>query len=78
MLVARGYNFACVKKHSNCTTVPRLFVHDCLNLFLDQKTQFLLFLNGENVFFGGFQVSYHMRSRFGRCLVFYNGLFVGV
>ena len=24
MLVARGYNFACVKKRSNCTTVPRL------------------------------------------------------
>ena len=23
-LVARGYNFACVKKRSNCTTVPRL------------------------------------------------------
>ena len=24
MLAARGYNFACVKKRSNCTTVPRL------------------------------------------------------
>ena len=24
VLVARGYNFACVKKRSNCTTVPRL------------------------------------------------------
>ena len=24
MLVARRYNFACVKKRSNCTTVPRL------------------------------------------------------
>ena len=24
MLVARGYNFAWVKKRSNCTTVPRL------------------------------------------------------
>ena len=24
MLVARGYNFACVKKRSNCKTVPRL------------------------------------------------------
>ena len=23
MLVARGYNFACVIKRSNCTTVPR-------------------------------------------------------
>ena len=22
-LVARGYNFACVKKRLNCTTVPR-------------------------------------------------------
>ena len=25
MLKVRGYNFACVKKRSNCTTVPRLF-----------------------------------------------------
>ena len=24
VLVARGYNFACVKRRSNCTTVPRL------------------------------------------------------
>ena len=24
MLVARGYNFACIKKRSNCTSVPRL------------------------------------------------------
>ena len=24
MLVARGYNFACVKKCSNCITVPTL------------------------------------------------------
>ena len=24
MLVARRYNFACVTKRSNCTTVPRL------------------------------------------------------
>ena len=25
MLKVRGYNFACVKKRSNCTAVPRLF-----------------------------------------------------
>ena len=24
MLVARGYNFACVKRRSDCTTVPTL------------------------------------------------------
>ena len=24
MLVARGYNFACIKKRSNCITVPTL------------------------------------------------------
>ena len=24
VLVARGYNFACVKKRSSCATVPRL------------------------------------------------------
>ena len=24
MLVARGYNFACIKKRSNCITVPAL------------------------------------------------------
>ena len=26
LLVARGYNFACIKKRSNC---PNTFVHDC-------------------------------------------------
>ena len=38
---------------------------------------FTVFEQGKYVFWG-FQVSYHMRSSFGRCLVFYNGLFVGV
>ena len=74
---ARGYNFARVKKRSNCTTVPTLL---SMIVWICSSTQklfffFFFFLGGG----GGVQVSYHTRrSRFGRCPVFYNGLFFGV
>ena len=35
VLVARGYNFACVKKRSNCITVPRLLSMIVVNLYGD-------------------------------------------
>ena len=41
MLVARGYNFACVKKPSNCTTVPRL-----LSMIVDPRLLWFKFIPG--------------------------------
>ena len=37
MLVARGYSFACVKKRSNCTTVPRLLSMIKLGAIIDNS-----------------------------------------
>ena len=41
VLVARGYNFACVKKPSNCTTVPRL-----LSMIVDPRLLWFKFIPG--------------------------------